>query len=157
MNSVERVKAICKERKIAISTLEKACGFANGYIGQLKKGTFPAERLNKIANYLGVDTQVLLFGEDAAKKVETQDFERRMQASAILQEKYFALDEHGRELVDLVLNAEYARCVEPKEEKVVSIRHFCILPQPVRTALFLARTIRTFRCLPALPMAWITA
>lgn len=38
MNSVERVKAICKERKIPISRLEKDLGFANGYIGQLRKG-----------------------------------------------------------------------------------------------------------------------
>ena len=38
MNSVEKVKAICKERKIAISKLEKDLGFSNGYIGQLRKG-----------------------------------------------------------------------------------------------------------------------
>ncbi len=54
MNEVERVKAICKERKIPISRLEKECGFCNGYIGQLKKGVFPSDRLLKIADYLGV-------------------------------------------------------------------------------------------------------
>lgn len=35
MNAVERVKTICKERKIPISKLESDCGFSNGYIGQL--------------------------------------------------------------------------------------------------------------------------
>lgn len=40
MNDVERVKSICKERKIAISKLESDCGFANGYIGQLRKRHF---------------------------------------------------------------------------------------------------------------------
>ena len=35
MNSVERVKALCKERHIAISKLERDLGYANGYIGQL--------------------------------------------------------------------------------------------------------------------------
>lgn len=60
MNSVERVKAICKERKIAISKLEKDLGFSNGYIGQLRKGTFPAERLIAIAQYLSVSTDYLL-------------------------------------------------------------------------------------------------
>lgn len=54
MNEVEKVKKICKERKIPISKLEKECGFCNGYIGQLKKGIFPSDRLIKIANYLGV-------------------------------------------------------------------------------------------------------
>ena len=52
MNCVERVKQICKERKIPISKLEKDLGFSNGYVGQLKKGSFPAERLSKIADYL---------------------------------------------------------------------------------------------------------
>ena len=37
MTSVERVKNICKERKIPISKLEKELGFSNGYISQLKK------------------------------------------------------------------------------------------------------------------------
>lgn len=64
MNSVERVKAICKERKIAISKLEKKLGFSNGYIGQLKKGVFPEDRLRKIAKYLNVSTEYLATGEE---------------------------------------------------------------------------------------------
>lgn len=47
MTSVEIVKNICKERKIPISKLEKDLGFSNGYISQLKKGVFPADRLKK--------------------------------------------------------------------------------------------------------------
>ena len=53
MNRVERVKEICKERKIPISKVERDLGYANGYIGQLKKGVFPADRLLDIAEYLG--------------------------------------------------------------------------------------------------------
>lgn len=48
MTSVEIVKNICKERKIPISKLEKDLGFSNGYISQLKKGVFPADRLKKL-------------------------------------------------------------------------------------------------------------
>lgn len=59
MNEVDKVKAICKERKIAISKLEKECGFCNGYIGQLKKGIFPSDRLIKIANFLNVPLSYL--------------------------------------------------------------------------------------------------
>lgn len=65
MNTVERIKTICKERKIAISTLEKACGFANGYIGQLKKGSVPDDRLIKIADYLNVSRDFLMTGEES--------------------------------------------------------------------------------------------
>ena len=60
MNSVEKVKFICKEKKIPISKLEKELGFGNGYIGQLRKGTFPADRLVLIAEFLGVTTEYLL-------------------------------------------------------------------------------------------------
>ena len=66
MNTVERIKTICKERKIAISTLEKACGFANGYIGQLKKGSVPDDRLIKIADYLNVSRDFLMTGEESS-------------------------------------------------------------------------------------------
>lgn len=54
MNEVEKVKEICKERHIPISQLEKDCGFANGYIRRLRKGTFPSVRLLIIAKYLNV-------------------------------------------------------------------------------------------------------
>lgn len=66
MNSVEKVKAVCKERKIPISKLERDLGYGNGYIGQLKKGTFPNDRLVEIANYLGLSTAYLT-GENENK------------------------------------------------------------------------------------------
>lgn len=72
MNSVEKVKALCKERKIPISRLEKELGYANGYIGQLKKGTFPNDRLVEIANYLNVPTAYLT-GEDQKEKPATHE------------------------------------------------------------------------------------
>lgn len=75
MNSVERVKAICKERKIAISKLERELGFSNGYIAQLRKGTFPAERLADIAEYLSVSTDYLLGKE--TKNAPTGEGERK--------------------------------------------------------------------------------
>ena len=65
MNTVERVKAICKERKIPIYKLEQECGFANGYIGQLKKGTIPDVRLRKIAEFLDMSMEYLMTGEEA--------------------------------------------------------------------------------------------
>lgn len=54
MNSVEKVKAMCKERGIPIAKLERDLGFGNAYIARLKKGTIPTERLVKIANYFEV-------------------------------------------------------------------------------------------------------
>ena len=64
MNTVERIKSICKERKIPISTLEKECKFSNGYIGQLRKGTMPDDKLIRVASYLGLSMKYLSTGKD---------------------------------------------------------------------------------------------
>ena len=76
MNSVERVKAICKDRKIPISKLERDLGFANGYIGQLRKGVFPDDRLLQIAEYLSIPTSYLLTGISETEKAPTGNGER---------------------------------------------------------------------------------
>ena len=68
MNAVERVKSICKERKIPISKLETDCGFSNGYIGQLRKGTFPDDRLRIIAKYLNCSPDFIATGEEPELK-----------------------------------------------------------------------------------------
>lgn len=60
MNSVELVKKLCKEKKIPISRLERDLGYSNGYIGQLRKGVFPTDRLVEIARYLSVPAEYLL-------------------------------------------------------------------------------------------------
>lgn len=65
MNTVERVKALCKRKGIPVYKLEKDLGFSNGYIGQLKKGVLPDDRLEKVANYLGVSVPYLMNGEEA--------------------------------------------------------------------------------------------
>lgn len=60
MDTVERVKKICKARHISILKLETGCGFGNGYIRNLKKGTFPQDRLLKISTFLGLPMDYLL-------------------------------------------------------------------------------------------------
>lgn len=84
MNSVEKVKALCKERKIPISRLEKELGYANGYIGQLRKGTFPNDRLVEIANYLNVPTAYLT-GEEQNKPTLTEEDELTELQTKVLQ------------------------------------------------------------------------
>ncbi len=115
MNSVERVKAICKERKIAISKLERDLGYANGYIGQLRKGTFPADRLSEIAAYLSVSPDYLLFGEEN-KKAPTETGERSVSDA----ELKFALwgdceDVSDEDLADVRRYAAFVR--ERKKEQ----------------------------------------
>lgn len=65
---IERIKAICKDRKIAISKLEHDLNFSNGYIANLKKGTITADRLYLIANYLDLSMEYLITGEERLQK-----------------------------------------------------------------------------------------
>ena len=78
MNAVERVKTICKERKIPISKLESDCGFSNGYIGQLRKGVFPDDRILKIAEYLNVSVDYLMTGKDMEFTVEMAEIDGQL-------------------------------------------------------------------------------
>lgn len=69
MTTVDRVKAVCKSKKIAISTLEKALGYSNGYIGKLKKGVLPDDRLVDIARFLDVPVSYLTGWNDAVSNL----------------------------------------------------------------------------------------
>lgn len=75
MNTVERIKSICKERKIPISKLEKECKFSNGYIGQLKKGSMPDDKLIRVADYFNVSIDYLITGKDLSRVVETANID----------------------------------------------------------------------------------
>ena len=99
MTTVDRVKELCKQRQIPISRLEKDLGFSNGYIGQLKKGTFPDDRLSKIAEYFGVDTNYLIHGD---KYGETKNPPSILDDGQV-PEGYEQLTPDNRELVDALI------------------------------------------------------
>ena len=66
-NSVQYVRDICKERKIAISQLEKECGFANGYLNPKKISKISYDRAVIIADYLGISAEEILNGPETKK------------------------------------------------------------------------------------------
>lgn len=63
-NSVEFVRSICHQRRIPISTLEKACGFSNGYLNPKKMTRIPYDRAVLIGQYLNLPAEKILTGED---------------------------------------------------------------------------------------------
>lgn len=114
MNGVDRVKAICKERKIPFSKLEKDLGYGNGYIGQLRRGVFPSDRLVEIADYLGVTTEYILTGENE-KSAPTVFGESAIycdikltKAERELIQKFRRLDQRGQSAVLNILDHEYS-------------------------------------------------
>ena len=51
---LDKIKALCKEKKTSISKLEKQLGFGNGVIGRWDKSVPSYERLAAVANALDV-------------------------------------------------------------------------------------------------------
>ena len=97
MNTVQRIKAICKERKIPISRLETDLGFGNAYISGLKKGSVPDDRLKLISEYLQLSMNYLITGEEIEETKytpESASLVAKLRNDAELTkalEKYFAM------------------------------------------------------------------
>ena len=99
-NSVQYVRDICKQRGIAISQLEKDCGFSNGYLNPKKMTKLPYDRAQTIAEYLGISAEVILTGEET-EKAPTISGERDI------------LDE-----IDIAFYGEYKELTEDDKETV---------------------------------------
>ena len=110
MNAVERVIQLCDERNIPISKLEGDLGFGNRYVKGLKKGVFPNDRLEKIANYLNVSTSYLSTGKEADINLEfsPEQAELDLKISQDIElknalKKYFSLsDEKKKHIVEMI-------------------------------------------------------
>lgn len=107
MNTVERVKSICKERKIPISKLEKDLNFGNAYISGLKKGSIPDDRLKSISDYLELPVEYLMTGKEKESPFPEQaDLLikiRHDKALMVALEKYFEFtDEKKKHVLDTI-------------------------------------------------------
>ena len=64
MGLYENVREAAKEKGYSINRLEKELGFARSYISKFKNITPSADKLQKIADVLGVSVDYLLTGEE---------------------------------------------------------------------------------------------
>lgn len=62
-NSVEYVRNLCQQRRIPVSTLERECGFSNGYLNPKKLTRLPYDRAVVIAEFFGITPEEILTGE----------------------------------------------------------------------------------------------
>lgn len=61
---LEIIQNLCKEKGTSIFKLEKELGFGNGTIYKWDKSSPAVDKLKKVAEYLGVSTDFLLYGFD---------------------------------------------------------------------------------------------
>lgn len=62
-DSVRYIRELCRQRKLPVSTLERALGFSNGYLNPKKLKKLPYDRAVQIAEYLNVPVECLLTGQ----------------------------------------------------------------------------------------------
>ena len=61
MDTIERIKTLCKKSGITISQIEKKYGYGNGSLAKTKDIT--SSRLYQISKYFGVSMEYLMTGE----------------------------------------------------------------------------------------------
>ena len=114
MTFLEKLDALMEEKGTNKSVLSKESGIPYTTIdGFYKKGYDNAKlpTIKRIASCFGVTIDYLIL-EDAPKYIEKIDISP-VEASHI--KKYRVLDEHGKDIVDTILNKEYDRCNAPAE------------------------------------------
>ena len=62
MTVLERIKTLCKEKGISITTLEQILEYSNGSLAKAKD--IPSSRIRKIAEFFNVSTDYLLTGKE---------------------------------------------------------------------------------------------
>ena len=112
-NSVQYVRDLCKERKIAISQLEKDCGFANGYLNPKKISKISYDRAVVIAEYLGISAGEILNGPET-KKAPVESDKRSVSDDDIK----FALFGGSGEITDAMYQEvkEFAALIKLRED-----------------------------------------
>lgn len=112
MTTKDRIKQLCKERKISVNKLETELGFGGGYISKLDKSTPNTKKIQAISDYFNVTVDYLIKGEEpdliiemANTDIELTNMEKRLKDYAL---KLNALpkdkQEHIMSLIDMLNN-----------------------------------------------------
>ena len=108
---LDKIKALCKEKKTSISKLEKQLGFGNGVIGRWDRSVPSYERLAAVANALDVPVSYLT-GEtdDPSAGIKKYPIPKDEAVSPAAQEILDFLDSaSGEELADVIKYIRYLK------------------------------------------------
>ena len=108
---LDKIKALCKEKKTSISKLEKQLGFGNGVIGRWDKSVPSYERLAAVANALDVPVAYLTGETDnPSAGIKKDPIPKDGAVSSAAQEIFDFLDSaSGEELADVIKYIRYLK------------------------------------------------
>lgn len=80
MGTLSKIKELCESRNIAISRMEKDCGFSNASIKALRGEDVPFDRVVKIAKYFDVSLEYFIsdsiYNKESATRMILSEEER---------------------------------------------------------------------------------
>lgn len=85
---VDRIKALCRAQNTSVTKLEASLGFGNGTIGKWKyaKGAPPSDKLQKVADALGVTSDFILTGNENKPTQEGELTDVQREAMELIKE-----------------------------------------------------------------------
>lgn len=98
MSLVEKIKILCKEKKITIAELERKTGISNGQIRKWDNSTPGIDKLITVANYFDVSIDYLL-ARTEIKRCYDLKVKNESDADKKLREVLSELDEEDKELL----------------------------------------------------------
>lgn len=67
MTIYERIKGLCKSKKISVNKLEETLGIAKGSLCRIDVNKPSAEKINKIAEFFNVSSEFLVTGKETSE------------------------------------------------------------------------------------------
>lgn len=68
----ERIRKLCREKGVTVTGTEAVLGFARGSLCKIDKNKPSAEKVTKLAEYLGTTPDYLMTGNEGSDKKESQ-------------------------------------------------------------------------------------
>ncbi len=76
MTTLDRIKILCKEKKMNITSLEKKCGFSQNSIVKWAKTSPSVDKIICVARYFNVSADYLLCLTDEPKPLESRELKQ---------------------------------------------------------------------------------
>lgn len=100
---VERILALISQKGMSVNAVEKQLKFGNGAIKRFDTNSPSVDKIITLSNFLNVSIDYLVYGKESDNSFGNINEEQHIK-------KYRILDEHGKEVVDTVLDIEVKRC-----------------------------------------------
>lgn len=96
MATLDRIKSLCKKKRINITTLEKECDLSQNSIVKWAKTSPSTDKIVSVAKYFNVSADYLLCLIDEPKPLESREIAQKSETALALFEKMPSLFEEQR-------------------------------------------------------------